>query len=84
MGFGARVVRTAIAQLTAHGLVQRYQVEEHNEESIGLARSIGPCPIPDNRPLRARMLVMSAVGQSEKVVRDEAQVLGNPRLLGPF
>jgi hypothetical protein len=42
MGFGARVVRTAIAQITAHGLVLRYQVEEHNEESTGLARSIGP------------------------------------------
>jgi ribosomal protein S18 acetylase RimI-like enzyme len=44
MGFGARVVRMAIAQITAHGLVLRYQVEEHNEESIGLARSIGLVP----------------------------------------
>jgi hypothetical protein len=44
MGFGARVVRTAIVQLTGRGLAPRYQVEEHNDESIGLARSIGLIP----------------------------------------
>jgi ribosomal protein S18 acetylase RimI-like enzyme len=44
MGFGARVVRTAIARLTGRGLVPRYQVEEHNDESISLARSIGLVP----------------------------------------
>jgi ribosomal protein S18 acetylase RimI-like enzyme len=40
-GFGARVVRTALAELTRRGLAPRYQVEEHNNASIALARSVG-------------------------------------------
>lgn len=43
-GFGARVVRTALAELSRRGLVPRYQVEESNEASIGLARSVGLAP----------------------------------------
>jgi GNAT superfamily N-acetyltransferase len=43
-GFGARVVRTALAALLRRGLAPRYQVEEHNDASIGLARSIGLAP----------------------------------------
>jgi ribosomal protein S18 acetylase RimI-like enzyme len=40
-GFGARVVRTVLAELTKRGLVSRYQVEEHNTASIRLAESVG-------------------------------------------
>jgi len=40
-GLGARVVRTALAQLGERGLKPRYQVEEHNTASIALARSVG-------------------------------------------
>ena len=40
-GLGARVVRTALAELAKRRLVPRYQVEEHNEASIRLARSVG-------------------------------------------
>jgi ribosomal protein S18 acetylase RimI-like enzyme len=40
----ARVVRTALAALGTLGLVPRYQVEEHNTASIGLARSLGLVP----------------------------------------
>lgn len=43
-GLGARVVRTALARLSEDGLVPRYQVEEHNEASIGLARSVSLTP----------------------------------------
>ena len=38
---GARVVRTAIAELASRKLAPRYQVEEDNEASIRLARSVG-------------------------------------------
>lgn len=43
-GLAARVVRTALAELAARGLVPRYQVEEDNEASIVLARSVGLVP----------------------------------------
>jgi hypothetical protein len=43
-GLGTRVVRTALAALTERGLVPRYQVEGHNEASVGLARSVGLAP----------------------------------------
>lgn len=43
-GFGARVVRTALARLAERGLAPRYQVEEDNEASIRLARSVGLAP----------------------------------------
>jgi GNAT superfamily N-acetyltransferase len=43
-GLGARVVRTALAELAKRGLVPRYQVEEHNTASIALARSVGLAP----------------------------------------
>ncbi len=43
-GLGTRVVRTTLAELAARGLVPRYQVEEHNAASIGLARSVGLAP----------------------------------------
>lgn len=43
-GFAARVVRTALAELSARGLVPRYQVEEHNTASIRLAHAIGLVP----------------------------------------
>jgi GNAT superfamily N-acetyltransferase len=43
-GLGARVVRTALAQLSERGLKPRYQVEEHNTASIALARSVGLVP----------------------------------------
>jgi ribosomal protein S18 acetylase RimI-like enzyme len=43
-GFGARVVRTALAELGKRGLKPRYQVEEHNAASIALARSVGLAP----------------------------------------
>ena len=43
-GLGARIVRTTLAELAARGLTPRYQVEEHNTASIGLARSIGLAP----------------------------------------
>jgi GNAT superfamily N-acetyltransferase len=43
-GLGARVVRTALAELARRGLVPRYQVEEHNMPSIVLARSVGLVP----------------------------------------
>jgi len=43
-GLGRRVVRTALAELARRGLAPRYQVEEGNEASIGLARSAGLTP----------------------------------------
>ncbi len=43
-GLGARVVGTALAELARRRLAPRYQVEEHNEASIGLARSVGLAP----------------------------------------
>jgi GNAT superfamily N-acetyltransferase len=43
-GFGARVVRTALAEIAMRGLKPRYQVEEHNAASIALARSVGLAP----------------------------------------
>ena len=43
-GHGARVVRTALAELGRRGLAPRYQVEEHNAASIALARSAGLVP----------------------------------------
>ena len=43
-GLGAHVVRTTLAELAARGLAPRYQVEEHNVASIGLARSVGLAP----------------------------------------
>ncbi len=43
-GLGARVVRTALAELSRRRLVPRYQVEEHNVASIRLAHSIGLRP----------------------------------------
>lgn len=43
-GLGTRVVRTALAALTERGLAPRYQVEVHNEASVGLARSVGLAP----------------------------------------
>lgn len=43
-GLGARVVRTALAELSKRRLVPRYQVEEHNTASIALARSVGLVP----------------------------------------
>jgi len=43
-GFGARVVRTALAELGKRRMKPRYQVEEHNVGSIALARSVGLAP----------------------------------------
>jgi GNAT superfamily N-acetyltransferase len=43
-GFAARVVRTALAKLSERALIPRYQVEEHNTASIGLAASVGLAP----------------------------------------
>ena len=43
-GLGARVVRTALAELNERALKPRYQVEEHNAASISLARSVGLTP----------------------------------------
>lgn len=43
-GLATCVVRTALAELAARGLAPRYQVEEHNAASIGLARSVGLAP----------------------------------------
>lgn len=43
-GLGARLVGTALAELAKRGLVPRYQVEEGNEASIRLARSVGLAP----------------------------------------
>ncbi len=43
-GLGARVVRAALAELARRGLAPRYQVEEHNAASIGLARAVGLAP----------------------------------------
>jgi GNAT superfamily N-acetyltransferase len=43
-GLGARVVRTALAELAERGLIPRYQVEAHNTPSIGLAETVGPTP----------------------------------------
>jgi GNAT superfamily N-acetyltransferase len=43
-GFAARVVRTALAELSARRLVPRYQVEERNTASIRLAHAIGLVP----------------------------------------
>jgi ribosomal protein S18 acetylase RimI-like enzyme len=43
-GLGARVVRTALAELAERGLAPRYQVEEHNIASIALARSLDLVP----------------------------------------
>lgn len=40
-GLGARVVRTALAELAGRRLAPRYQVEEGNTASIALARSVG-------------------------------------------
>lgn len=40
-GLASRVVRSALADLRRRGLVARYQVNEDNLPSIGLARSIG-------------------------------------------
>jgi RimJ/RimL family protein N-acetyltransferase len=40
-GLGRCVVRTALAELGKRALVPRYQVEEDNEPSIRLARSVG-------------------------------------------
>ena len=40
-GLGARVVRTALAELAQRGLIPRYQVEAHNTPSIGLAEAVG-------------------------------------------
>jgi ribosomal protein S18 acetylase RimI-like enzyme len=43
-GLGARVVRTALAELARRGLAPRYQVEEDNTASIALARAVGLAP----------------------------------------
>jgi RimJ/RimL family protein N-acetyltransferase len=43
-GYGARVVRAALAELGRRRLMPRYQVEEGNIASIALARSIGLAP----------------------------------------
>lgn len=43
-GFAARVVRTALAELAARRLTPRYQVEEHNKDSLQLAQAIGLVP----------------------------------------
>lgn len=43
-GLGARVVRTALAELSRRKLAPRYQVEEHNAASIRLAHSVGLAP----------------------------------------
>ena len=43
-GLGAHIVRSALAELARRGLAPRYQVEEHNEASIGLAHSVGLAP----------------------------------------
>lgn len=43
-GLGARLVGTALAELASRGLAPRYQVEEGNEASIRLARSVGLAP----------------------------------------
>lgn len=43
-GLGARVVRTALAEIAKRGLKPRYQVEEDNTASIVLARSVGLAP----------------------------------------
>lgn len=40
-GFGGKVVRTALAELKDRTLTPRYQVEDNNEASIRLARSVG-------------------------------------------
>ena len=43
-GHAARVVGTALAELSARRLTPRYQVEEHNTASIRLAQTIGLAP----------------------------------------
>ena len=43
-GFGARVVRTALAELAERALIPRYQVETHNTALIALAESLGLAP----------------------------------------
>ena len=43
-GLAARVVQTALARLSERALIPRYQVEENNVASIGLAESIGLAP----------------------------------------
>jgi RimJ/RimL family protein N-acetyltransferase len=43
-GFGARVVRTALAELAERALIPRYQVEAHNKASIALAKAVGLAP----------------------------------------
>ena len=43
-GLAARVVRTALAELARRGKAPRYQVEETNDASIRLARSVGLAP----------------------------------------
>ncbi len=40
-GYAARIVRTALAELAARGLLPRYQVHDDNIASIRLAESIG-------------------------------------------
>lgn len=40
-GLAALVVRMALAALAERGMAPRYQVEENNEASIGLARAVG-------------------------------------------
>jgi RimJ/RimL family protein N-acetyltransferase len=42
--YGTAVVRSALAELSKRGLMPRYQVEEHNKASIGLAQSVGLTP----------------------------------------
>lgn len=43
-GYAGRAVRAALAELGRRGLLPRYQVEDSNAASIGLARSIGLRP----------------------------------------
>lgn len=43
-GYAARVVGTALAELSTRGLAPRYQVAEHNTASIELARAVGLAP----------------------------------------
>jgi ribosomal protein S18 acetylase RimI-like enzyme len=40
-GLGTRVVRAAVAELKRRALLARYQVDEVNQPSIGLARAVG-------------------------------------------
>jgi hypothetical protein len=43
-GFATRVVYGALAKLSVRALIPRYQVEEHDTASIGLAGSVGLAP----------------------------------------